>query len=97
MAAKNIINLPGTRTMANGSSHASSERLNQTGGADNDVFASKTGNPNDGPGDTLSGGTGNSKLTVGGDGDVVDGGAYNDVLVINYDGDMGNFGMNGVD
>lgn len=94
-AATVNINLTGTNSTGNGSSYAGIERLNLTGGAGNDVFISKIGNPNDGLSDTLSGGVGNDRLTVGGGLDVVDGGADNDTLVINWAGDLSSFASNG--
>ncbi len=94
-AATVNLNLGGTRNTGTGSTYTGIEVLNLIGGSGNDVFTTKTGNPNDGLNDTLSGGAGNDKLTVGGGVDNVDGGADIDTLIIDYSTELSAHNMNG--
>ena len=87
------LSLSGVQSAGNGTTYTSIERLRVTGGSANDVFISRTGNPNDGLADTLNGGTGNDRLTVGGGGDTVDGGTGTDTLTIDYSTDALGFFM----
>jgi trimeric autotransporter adhesin len=95
--AKNIdLNLAGIQIAGNGTTYVNVERMNISGGAGNDILTSRTGNPDDGFNDTLSGGAGDDTLTVGGGIDTVDGGAAgDDLLVINYAADIQSYLMNG--
>jgi Ca2+-binding RTX toxin-like protein len=94
---KNInLNLAGIQAAGNGTTYVNIERMNISGGAGDDILASRTSNANDGFNDTLNGGLGNDTLTVGGGIDIVDGGlGGDDLLVIDYSTDTSAFFMNG--
>ncbi len=94
-AATVNVNLIGVHAAGNGSTYNNIERLNLTGGVGDDVFISTTGNSNNGFNDSLFGGAGNDKLTVGGGSDFVDGGDGIDTLTVNYSTDLSSFVMNG--
>ena len=85
----------GPQDAGGGSTYRSIEWMAIRGGAGNDSFISQVGNPNDGLADSLYGGGGNDRMTVGGGSDSVDGGSGVDLLIIDYSYDNGNFNMAG--